>query len=195
MKIQPVYMPPENCQRIDPTQYFDDRDIRGVEQCQGNAYEDGLKLVAHEFNIETLKKIDTHTYYTLFRGIWQAKKGEFPDGSDAMDYRNHCFVCNELMKANNIPVVFKYYEIKNNLNRIIAMLQRTKRIVLVHGFFTKSGHVIRVNSWDSVKRVFHCNDPYGLYPYDKIKKGGFVEYGFDLLSKIRMYRMISIEDK
>ena len=60
--------------------------------------------------------------------------------------------------------------------------------VIIHGWFTRSGHVIVVKGYDDNQGVWICNDPYGKWlgysgGYDTSASGANVRYSYDNIYK------------
>lgn len=62
---------------------------------------------------------------------------------------------------------------------------------VIHGYFTRFGHIIVIKGYDVVKksgyRVFYVNDPWGEYyedGYDTSVSGENLEYSFNLISAV-----------
>lgn len=63
----------------------------------------------------------------------------------------------------------------------------THNPVIVHGYFTGSGHIIVINGYDEMKQCFIVCDPYGEYyagGYDTYVSGENLEYSYELIKKL-----------
>lgn len=70
-------------------------------------------------------------------------------------------------------------QIKNHLN--------THNAVIVHGYFTGSGHIIVINGYDEAQQSFIVCDPYGEYyagGYDTYVSGEDLLYSYKLIQKL-----------
>jgi uncharacterized protein YvpB len=61
--------------------------------------------------------------------------------------------------------------------------------VIVHGYFTNSGHIIVIKGYDDAEGVWICNDPYGKWlgyqgGYDNNASGGDVRYTYSDLRAV-----------
>jgi len=76
------------------------------------------------------------------------------------------------------------FTIKGSINKIKAHIDRGFPVV-VHGFFTRSGHIIEIHGYD--KNGFICHDPYGDYKdgySSNVFNGSNVHYSYALITKL-----------
>lgn len=59
--------------------------------------------------------------------------------------------------------------------------------VIIHGYFTSSGHIVVIKGYDHIRKVFIVNDPYGEYfgtGYDTYRSGEDLEYSYGLIQRL-----------
>lgn len=219
MKTLAKFAPPENSQRIDPKWDWNGIRIVGNSMCQGNSNQDLLISLAFEFNLKTVKRIDTYNYYAMYFGFLEKFDPDVVTRSEMMDWRYHGSFLQDFCKNNDLPVnVVGYssigdkaldskktmfqsqFEIKpfdGSAEFIHDTLIRTKRPVSIGTLILPSGHWKRIHGSDDKAKLFYRNDPFGTYPYDKPELKKLVESTtlWNVYEKAKIRRIIALEDK
>lgn len=213
------HIPPENNQRTDPRWDWHGIRIVGNSMCQGNSNEDCLKSLAMEFDIPTLKPIDTYNYYSMYFAFLLKFDPDVVTRPEMMDWRNHANFIDFICESNNLPVkVVGYSSIgdrarlqtkTNPADRIEILpfdgkasflhdlIEETGRILSVGTLVLPDGHWNRIHSSDKEKKEFEDNDPFGRAPYDtpERKKQTVGKVKWSEFEKRKIRRVIALKDK
>lgn len=184
-----------NSQRGDQKWETENGIITGGSMCQGNSNERILRSIAIEYDVKSLREIDSYNYYAMFSGAWHGQKATFPRREDMMNYRNHAWFMNLLCKENGLPVEIKSWTIDNDSIFIHEAIERTEMPVSVGTLLSESGHWISIHESDDEEKCFKGNDPYGNHPYKtkEEKSTNLFDYSWDYLEKHTIRRVITVE--
>lgn len=206
------FVPEPNDQRTDPEWNWEGIKVGPNSQCQGNSNEDLLKAIAMEFDLQTLRKINTFNYYAMY--FWYLKEHD-PDvveRGEMMDFRNHAKFLNSIIAGNKIPLRVKIYSsigdrplkgmkpierFDGSAEFLGDVLEKTNRVVSVGTLELPSGHWKRYHAWNDITMEFELNDPYGTPPYKTAleKKTVTVKQTYKQAEKSKLRRLIVLEDK
>lgn len=217
--IRANFIPPKNDQRTDPKWDWHGIRIVGNSMCQGNSNEDLIKSVAMEFDITTLKHIDTYNYYSMFFAFMLSFDPDVLTRIEMMDWRYHANFIDFILEKNNLPVkVICYSSIgdrarpqtkTNPADRIEIipfngkasflhdLIEENRRPLSVGTLVLPDGHWNRIHGSDKGKKEFEDNDPFGRAPYDtpERKKETVGKIKWSDFEKRKIRRVIAIKDK
>jgi hypothetical protein len=191
MKLVKI-IPSPNDQRDDAAWLESNFKIAGNSQCQGNLRDDMIRAIAMEFNVVELQTINTFNYYSMFSAYMKDVKNIHASRLDLMSFQNHNWFMNTLFEKYDLPIRVMTKSSQIKISEIKEAIEKTNRIVGLHGYFTQSGHAIRINGFDD--KSLDVNDPYGFHPYKQIKKGGRFVYSSEKIMSVKPYRLVTLED-
>lgn len=61
---------------------------------------------------------------------------------------------------------------------------RSGHPVIVHGWFTPSGHIVVIRGFDEAQGVWFVNDPNGVHPYQDWRSGESVPYPGEMMRRV-----------
>lgn len=213
MKTLAKFVPPKNAQRTDPKWDWNGIRIVGNSMCQGNSDQDLLVSLAFEFNIPTLKKIDTYNYYSMYFGFLLKFDQDIVTRPEMMDWRNHANFLQYIIDENDLPIKVACYSSVGDANRkgdfinietfdgsaqfLHDKIVETKRPLSIGTLILPSGHWKRIHGSDDKEKVFYRNDPFGTYPYNTPELKSLVESTtpWSVYEKANIRRVIALEDK
>lgn len=92
-----------------------------------------------------------------------------------------------LVNSRYGPGIKDDFRADRTIKDIIQALD-TGKVVVVHGYFTQSGHIILIKGYDPVKKAFICHDPWGEWyntGYDRRPSEGKDEvYSYAMISRL-----------